>query len=83
MWKAFFEVQYEYHATLAVGGSLSTVTGARSCWCCFWVMDGHGVSLPPIWKLLIMRMMNVVNGQSLRLAVQKLKVKLKKISLKS
>lgn len=29
--ESLFEVQYEYHATLAVGGSLSTVTGARSC----------------------------------------------------
>ena len=29
--ESLFEVPYEYHATLAVGGSLSTVTGARSC----------------------------------------------------
>lgn len=29
--ESLFEVQYEYHATLAVGGSLSTITGARSC----------------------------------------------------
>lgn len=29
--ESLFEVQYEYHATLAVGGSLSTLTGARSC----------------------------------------------------
>ena len=29
--ESLFEVQYEYHATLAVGGALSTVTGARSC----------------------------------------------------
>ena len=29
--ESLFEVQYEYHPTLALGGSLSTVTGARSC----------------------------------------------------
>ncbi|WP_288354105.1 RagB/SusD family nutrient uptake outer membrane protein [uncultured Bacteroides sp.] len=29
--ESLFEVQYEYHSTLALGGSLSTVTGARSC----------------------------------------------------
>ena len=28
--ESLFEVQYEYHATLALGGSLATVTGARN-----------------------------------------------------
>lgn len=29
--ESLFEVQYEYHESLLVGGSLSTITGARSC----------------------------------------------------